>query len=192
MEQIISWEANEEILLLSWNSKAHYRAHRRRTPVPILSQMNPVHDFPPYFPESCPCALTEQHAMKAYWGSGCIAPRIRNFGTIWRWVVSCTPRSLHPQGKSPWCPLDRRLGGPQSRCGRGGESSLTLSSHLDPRSSQTSHLIRFSDQKLVFLISPMRGRSNSMQLSLCSLLDVCTLIICGPLEMCIFPAVSLH
>jgi hypothetical protein len=25
-----------------------------------------------------------------------------------------------PQGKSPWYPLDRRLGGPQSRSGRGG------------------------------------------------------------------------
>jgi hypothetical protein len=28
---------------------------------------------------------------------------------------------LHPQGKSPWYPLDRGLGGPQSRSGRGGE-----------------------------------------------------------------------
>jgi hypothetical protein len=26
-----------------------------------------------------------------------------------------------PQGKSPWYPLDSRLGGPQSRSGRGGE-----------------------------------------------------------------------
>jgi hypothetical protein len=26
-----------------------------------------------------------------------------------------------PQGKSPWYPLDRRLGGPQSRFGRGDE-----------------------------------------------------------------------
>jgi hypothetical protein len=25
------------------------------------------------------------------------------------------------QGKSPWCPLDRRMGGPQSRSGRSGE-----------------------------------------------------------------------
>jgi hypothetical protein len=28
---------------------------------------------------------------------------------------------LYPQGKSPWYPLDRRLGWPQSRSGRGGE-----------------------------------------------------------------------
>jgi hypothetical protein len=41
--------------------------------------------------------------------------------TRWRWVVSFTRRPLYPQGKSPWYPLDRRLGGPQSRSGRGGE-----------------------------------------------------------------------
>jgi hypothetical protein len=28
-------------------------------------------------------------------------------------VVSFTPRPLNPQGKSPWYPLDRRVGGPQ-------------------------------------------------------------------------------
>jgi hypothetical protein len=36
-------------------------------------------------------------------------------------VVSFMPRPLYPQGKSAWYPLDRRLGGPQSRSGRGGE-----------------------------------------------------------------------
>jgi hypothetical protein len=36
-------------------------------------------------------------------------------------VVSFTPRPLYLQGKSPWYPLDRRLGGPQSWSGRGGE-----------------------------------------------------------------------
>jgi hypothetical protein len=36
-------------------------------------------------------------------------------------VVSFTPRPLYPQKKSPWFPLDRGLGGPQSRSGRGGE-----------------------------------------------------------------------
>jgi hypothetical protein len=34
--------------------------------------------------------------------------------------VSC-PGHFTLQGKSPWYPLDRRLGGPQSRSGRGGE-----------------------------------------------------------------------
>jgi hypothetical protein len=31
------------------------------------------------------------------------------------------PWPLYPQGKSPWCLLDRRLGGPQSQSGHGGE-----------------------------------------------------------------------
>jgi hypothetical protein len=57
------------------------------------------------------------HAMKAYWGSGGMASRILNLGSGWRWVVSFTHRSLYPQGKSPWYPLDRRLGGPQSQSG---------------------------------------------------------------------------
>jgi hypothetical protein len=52
-------------------------------------------------------------------GSGDIAPRILHFGTRWKWVVSFTSRPLYPQEKSPWCPLDRRLGGSQSRYGRG-------------------------------------------------------------------------
>jgi hypothetical protein len=59
--------------------------------------------------------------MKTYWDSEGIALRILDLGTRWRWVVSFTPRPLYPQGKSPRYPLDRRLGEPQSRSGRGGE-----------------------------------------------------------------------
>jgi hypothetical protein len=36
-------------------------------------------------------------------------------------VVSFTPQPLYPQGMSLWYPLDRRIGGPQSQPGRGGE-----------------------------------------------------------------------
>jgi hypothetical protein len=36
-------------------------------------------------------------------------------------VVSFTPWPLYPRGKSPRCPLDRTLGGPQNRSGRRGE-----------------------------------------------------------------------
>jgi hypothetical protein len=55
------------------------------------------------------------------WGSGGIPPCIIDLGTRWRWGVNFTPRPLYPQGKSPWGPLDWRLGGPQNRSGRGGE-----------------------------------------------------------------------
>jgi hypothetical protein len=36
-------------------------------------------------------------------------------------VVSFAPWPLYPEGNRPWYPLDRRLGGAQSRSGRGGE-----------------------------------------------------------------------
>jgi hypothetical protein len=69
--------------------------------------------------------LTKHHTLKAYWGSGGIAPRILDLGTRWRWVASFTPWPLYPQGKSPWYPLDRRLGGPQSHFGRGSSQENT-------------------------------------------------------------------
>jgi hypothetical protein len=40
-------------------------------------------------------------------------------------VVSFMPRPLYLQGKSPRYPSDRRLGGPQSRSGRGGEEKTS-------------------------------------------------------------------
>jgi hypothetical protein len=55
--------------------------------------------------------------MKAYWGSGCIVPRIRDLGTRERRVLRFMPQPFYPQGKSPQYPLDR-LGGPQSRSRR--------------------------------------------------------------------------
>jgi hypothetical protein len=48
------------------------------------------------------------------------------------WVVDFTPRLLYPQGKSPWYPLDRRLGRPQSRSGRGEEKNSQPLPRLEP------------------------------------------------------------
>jgi hypothetical protein len=58
--------------------------------------------------------LSKHHTTKTYWESGGIAPRILDPSARWRWMVSFTPRPLYPQGKSPWYPLDRRLGGLQN------------------------------------------------------------------------------
>jgi hypothetical protein len=57
--------------------------------------------------------------------SGCIDPHFLDLGTSWRWVVNFTRRPLYPRGKSPRYPLDRRLGGPQSRSGRFGEENIS-------------------------------------------------------------------
>jgi hypothetical protein len=56
--------------------------------------------------------LTKHHAMKAYWGVEVQLHSFFDLGTRWRWVVSCTPQPLYPQGKSPWHSLDRGLGRP--------------------------------------------------------------------------------
>jgi hypothetical protein len=65
--------------------------------------------------------------MKTYWGSEGIAPRI-----LWHRHWMEVSGQFHAsaallQGKSPWYPLDRRLGESQSRSGRGGEEKNSQS-----------------------------------------------------------------
>jgi hypothetical protein len=54
----------------------------------------------------------------------------------WRGVGSFTTGKLYPRRKSPQYPLDRRLGGPQSRPGRCGvEKNLLPLPGIKPRQS---------------------------------------------------------
>jgi len=49
-------------------------------------------------------------------------------------MVNVTPQSLYPRRRTPYYPLDRRLGGPQNRSGRGGEEKNSLSlPGIEPR-----------------------------------------------------------
>jgi hypothetical protein len=65
--------------------------------------------------------LTKHHTIKTYWRRGGIAPRILDLGTNggeWSALRLCR---FTLRERTPWYPLDRRLGVPQSRPGRGGE-----------------------------------------------------------------------
>jgi len=58
--------------------------------------------------------------MKAYCGSGGIAPLIRSPQHEMEVIGHPHAMATLPQGKSPWYLLDRRLRGPQSQSGHGG------------------------------------------------------------------------
>jgi hypothetical protein len=75
-------------------------------------------------------------------GNGCIDPHFLNLGTNWRWVVSFTPLPLYTRGKSPRYPLDRRLGGPESRSGIREDNSWPYwDSNSDPSVVQPDYAI---------------------------------------------------
>jgi predicted DCC family thiol-disulfide oxidoreductase YuxK len=60
-------------------------------------------------------------AMKAYRESTAIVTIILNLATRWGWMVNFMPWPLYLWGKTPWYPLNRRLGVPQSWRGCFGE-----------------------------------------------------------------------
>jgi len=107
--------------------------------------------------------------MEAYWRSGGIAQRIRDLCNRWRWVVSVTFWPLYPQVKSLWYPLDRWLGGLQSRSGRGGEeinSHASAGTRTPDRSAQcyTTELSRLrickGTQQIIHLVAWRREQTQ--------------------------------
>jgi hypothetical protein len=68
------------------------------------------------------------------WGRECIDPHFLDLGTSWRWAVCFTPRPLYPRGKSPWYPLDTRLGGHIENTYPSNYSNVTVPLHINGNS----------------------------------------------------------
>jgi hypothetical protein len=83
-----------------------------------------------------------------------------DLGGRWRWVVSCTPRSLYARGKSPRYPLDRGLGGPQNRSGRWHCRELTANSPSLYRQicRDSVYIVRAVD---LVLVQKFKGNSDA-------------------------------
>jgi hypothetical protein len=82
------------------------------------------------------------------------------------------PAALYPRGKNPRYPLDRRLGGPQSRSGRRGQKKNLPLSGIEPRSpdcparSQTLYCLSYCGSvvqlRLVLILGDVKMSQMTM------------------------------
>jgi hypothetical protein len=68
-------------------------------------------------------------------------------------VVNFMPRPLYPRGKSHQYPLDRRLGGPQSRSGRFGEGKILYPTETRTPSKTESVIINSKSRLTIYPIN---------------------------------------
>jgi hypothetical protein len=96
--EINSHSASQDISCLLCNQKVHYRVNNSPPMVPILSQMNPVHIFTPYFPKIHSNIILPSTPRCTEWS---FPFRFSNLSTVSIFLLSHRyriPRPSHP----PW------------------------------------------------------------------------------------------
>jgi hypothetical protein len=107
MQHSASWEANrfaasQETPHILWNPKVHYRIHKCRPPVPILSQLNPVHIptswrsiliLSSHLRQSLPSGLFRNIKWEIFKSEIRIAAKVRKFEFTWN-KINVTKKSV--------------------------------------------------------------------------------------------------
>lgn len=84
-----------------------------------------------------------------------LGPLILNIGIAWRWVVSPMPQPISSWARIPWCPLNRRLDGPNSWSGCSEMRQISYSSWIQtsdqPAYSLVTILTTLSQLQIIIL-----------------------------------------
>ena len=92
MEHIPSWEANRfsasQIPCIVWNPKVHYQSHKSPPPVPVLSQINPVHTLLFHFLKNHFNIILSSIPGSSKWSLSVMFPHQNH-------IYTCPPYVLH-------------------------------------------------------------------------------------------------
>jgi hypothetical protein len=128
--RVCNFQYNHSMVRVAQNPKPYFTISSENPPAwrawfPYLYL--PGTGWPSYTPGHWVCGKGNVVLLLKYWS---------DLGTRWKWVVWLMHPLLYTRWKCPRYPLDKRLGGPQSRSGCYGEKQNILPPRrIEPRTS---------------------------------------------------------